>query len=111
MREERREDHGLAQAEETAVLAPFCDFQHDGDVRAVERQTLLDCLLDGILLGSLEVLEPPDPRVFLWQVLEGVPIAVLEALDASILLKPHSCALQWRVHLVGEVHILLGTRL
>ena len=95
----------------TAALASFCDLQHYGDVGAVEWQTLLDCLLDGILLGSLEVLEPPDPGVFLRQVLEGVPVAVLEALDASILLEPHSCALQWRVDLVGEVHIFLGTRL
>jgi len=87
-------------------------FQDQPNVSAIQGQPLIDGLLNGVLLCLCEVLKPPYLAVVSWEVLEGIPVAILDRLDAAVL--DESLAglfVQWRVHLVREVHVLTRSSL
>ena len=107
VREHGRQDHRLVHCEESAIFTVFWDLKNDCDVGTVEGQALLDGLLDGVSVGSLVVLEPPDLGVGLGQVLVRVPVAILERFDPTILLESDPRLVVWRIYLIREVHVLL----
>lgn len=57
-------------------------------------------------MGLREVLEAPDLAIVGGEVLEGVPVAILDALYSTVLDEPFACLLvEWRVDFVREIHI------
>jgi hypothetical protein len=108
IREQCRQNHGLLKLEQCTISTVFGDFEYDRDVGTIQRQALLDGLSDGVFLGSLVVLEAPDFRVVLGEVLIGIPVAVFERFDTSVFLEAHSRVFQRRVDLIREVHIFFG---
>ena len=61
------------------------ELQHQPYVCAIERESLFDGLLHGVLLRLCEVLETPNLAIVGWQVLKGVPVAILDGLNTSVL--------------------------
>ena len=55
------------------------------NVCTIQGQSLFDSLLHRVLLRLCEVLESPDLAVVGGEVLEGIPVAVLDALYTSVL--------------------------
>ena len=82
MREECAENVRLLQVELVSSV-----LQYESDICAIQWQPLIDCLLHRVLLGLSEILESPDFRVVLGEILEGVPVAVLDGFYATILEK------------------------
>ena len=55
------------------------------NVCAIQGQSLFNGLLHRVLLRLCEVLESPDLAVVGGEILERIPVAVLDALDTSVL--------------------------
>ena len=107
MWEHCRQDHSLVHRKQSAITTVFWDLDDDRDVGAIQRQALLNSLLDGVSVGGLIVLEAPDFGVRFGQVLVRVPVAIFERFDAPILLEAYSGLVVGSVDLVREVHVLL----